>query len=368
MLVIFVASHIWERPAKIAMGLRMMGHEVHLVTRIDRLESSIFRNFNSVLTGIENPIPSLSNFPSSAVIHHFSTAVDQYTVYLLLAKRPFIFDYKDVFPGILTLPSDGQDSVLQAIVAQEIPVCHRDGQFAAYMERRGLQESDKLHFVPDFTWPNQCPEIGALVLPATERRRKIVFIGNFSIEALEPKFAGFGQLEIIHALVSQNLSYTMYPFRHDRADLNQKLMADYHQMAEKFSNFSLSNRVSRSMLAERLRTHGWGSLLLPACHFDELRDAHYAIRPFTGLAARFSDYLSAGLPIMVSAENLEASDWIESYGIGLSINRAALSSISKMIDDCDYVRLRRNVIDFTRDFLDWRKCCGKIISVYNEYF
>ena len=145
-------------------------------------------------------------------------------------------------------------------------------------------------------------------------------------------------------------------------------MAQYHELARQSQHFDLRNRLSIKDLTNELTEFGWGAYLHPACHFDKLYDAHYAIRPFAGRASRYTDYLSAGLPLLTSDEHEEIKDWIDSHEIGLSVNKDDLTSVSEMIQDSNYARLRRNVYEFCHTHLDWQNWTKMVLDLYRSHF
>lgn len=360
---------LYERPAKFALGLSKLGHEVHLLTTTENSQDGWSKYFKTIRIvsdqiDLDNAIKS---FKFSTPIHHFSSGIDNYTVFLLNTNRKFVYDYKDIFPEILSLPSHGHNQVIQAVLSRGLPICYRDGQLSAFLERRNLLPQEQFFFIPDFVWPNIEARTESLGTPSDNRKRKLAFIGNFSLESIEPSHAGFGQLAIIRSLLSQNLQYFMYPYRHDFADLNRDLMVDYYKLQHENASFKLVGRKGLDVLYAELRQMGWGTHLAPACHFDSLSDSHYAIRPLVGRSTRLTDYLSVGLPIIASSEIIEASDWLRTYDIGLTVNRGELSDLSIIIESCDYAQLRRNVRTFACEVLHWRLWIDKVLSIYREH-
>lgn len=366
--ILFICETLYERPAKLALSLSMLGHEVHLLTKSEKIPGDWEANFSSVTPTVEDLNKYIKDIPRDIPIHQFSLSVDNYTVSLLNAGRNFIFDYKDVFPRNLKLPAPGHDEVLRFLVSRKVPISNRDGQFFSYIARQGLNDYEPLHFIPDFIWPNLDICCDFLGTPTNNRKKNVVFIGNFSLELLNPDHSGFGQAPIIRSLLSQDLNYFMYPFRHDHADLSTHLMADYIAIAKQFPGFHLRQRVPIKDLQPQLRSMGWGSSLWPAFHFPELEELHYYHPPFVGRASRLTDYLSAGLPLLVSSQNPEHNDWIESYGIGLAVGRDDLTQVSEMIFACNYSQLRRNVYEFSRAFLHWKPWAERLSKLYARYF
>jgi hypothetical protein len=366
--VTFVCANLFERPAKIAAALSSQGVDVDLLTSNSSIQPSwkkYFRNIGTVTT-YEEFRQALDSLPDSTPIHHFTSSVDGFTVALLKLNKRFVFDYKDVFPEVLSLPSDGQSTVLDAIIRRNLPVFHRDGQLDRYICARGHGTPSFYKHVPDFIWPNLPPQIVRYGSDYKSRISKIAFIGNFSIEVLEPSFAGYGQLPIIKVLAGQGFRYHFFPFRHDAKDQDPVAMREYLAFEKENEGFIFEGRQSLNELQIKLTEMGWGSQLFPAFHFESLQEKHYAIMPNIGKAARISDYIGAGLPLLCSEGILEVSDLIRSYGLGISVADEQLFFLDELIGQHDYSRLRRNVLDFSSSFLCPAKWSKSIQNYYLE--
>ena len=366
MKILFVSEEIFERPVKFSELLRIKGLEVTLITSDKNFQK--YRNyFNNIIILHAQDLLNFIKKDKPNVIHHFSKAIDHYTIELINSKIKFIYDYKDIFPNIHTLPVPKWHlEALSLMLRRNNPIIYRDTQYEGFLKRGGFSPSSIGCFIPDFIWYSNYGLIKKNHPVLDEQKNSLVFIGNFTLETIEPQYRGLGQIDIVKNIINQKIHYSIYPFRHDNADENYRIMGEYIEMANSSIYFHLNERVEFKILHQELIKYGWGVNFWPHSHFDEVKDLHHLVLPYYGNSARFSDYLGAGLPLIVSEDFIEAADWIRSYGIGIVLKRNDLLNIGEIINNSDYLEIRSKVVKFNEDSLNPNKWFEIILKFYES--
>lgn len=367
--IIFVCYNLHERPAKVAAALNLLGEKPILITISPALYSGWQSFFSQHLVTTIDKISDVIRSFDNPVVHHFTKNVDGLTLELLIKEISFIYDYKDIFPGAVkgleeSSELQAQMSILDAMIAREIRFSYKDGQFDRYLKFRGIEPSKKGFYLPDMVWPNSPITSGSPQIGHPEKCLRVAFIGNWSIEKIEPEHAGFGILGVIKSIVKQGLSFDLFPFRHDYADQDRDKMQDYLSLSSEFPSFRIRQRVEADSLPGALHESGWGSFITSRYHFKELQDLGYMFEPQYGLPGRISDYLGAGLPILVDEEVPEPNLWIKAYGIGLSVPRGGIHRLRESIENSDYAKLIRNIEFFCKEKLDPKTWANKLLNLY----
>jgi hypothetical protein len=366
MKIFYISCEIFERPLKFAELLKENNLKVTLIT-LDKNHDMYHDYFEDIIIIQPNELKKFINLEKPDLIHHFSKTIDFYTIELINSKVKFIFDYKDIFPYINNLPYPQWNlQAWEIMLKHNNPIIYRDTQYKELLKRGHYEDSLFSCYIPDFIWHSNFNIAIRNDLPSQENINKMVFIGNFSIEKLEPNFRGLGQLEIVKSFISQNIDYTIYPFRHDYADKNSMIMDEYIKIANHSKFFHLKDRVGFKNLQNELMNYGWGIHLLPFSHSEEFSCMHYLHLPACGIASRISDYLGAGLPIVVSEDSIEAAEWINKNDIGIVLKKEELYKFSEIISQTNYQKLRNNVKEFNINFLNPNKWFKVLMDFYTS--
>jgi hypothetical protein len=338
-IIFFAAFDLYERPAKIAEKLRRAGYKIFLLYTVARDPSLLdFFDFNAKVSDA-NELAFLTNKLNPKFVHIFSKSVDLFTQVFHLLNIRYIYDYKDLFEGLIRgqLSPDFLAAQRNAIKAA-LAITFRDSQFHHYLHRNNLSYAGMTMHVPDlvlFT-NNHFQKI------KNKSRNKLCFSGYFTIESNEPHFAGLGQLEIIKAVLAQGFEYHMYGVRNDIPDKNNHILDDYINIQRAHPSFTLHETLPLQDYMIELQQYSFGIHLLPIFHVDSLSDKHYLILPACGFAARLNDFISAGLPLIVERENTDAARFVEDNGVGIVLAKGELPSLRELVDSVDYSAICEN--------------------------
>jgi len=369
--IIFVSAFLTERVESFAEAIYLCsGNRPHLITLIPPGPDTTLDNFESHRTvKILDLCTTLTTF-QPCIVHNFTKVMDITTLELLKAGIPFHYDYKDIFfhHWIVDYPERETHRLLwKAILERRIPISYRDGQARRATSFLGRDQFEG-YYVPEFVTVEQHAENKKVrePYPGLNRKKDVVFIGNFSLETVTPEQAGLGQLPIATTLTSQGIKYTMFPRQTSARSADDFSL--YYQLASSTDLFVMNSTLPRKDLHKQLRFFGWGAILLPISHFNSLASKTFAQLPFHGLPGRLADYLGSGLPVLVSGPDWpELNDLVESYGVGLNLYTDDLFELSSIISHVDYSSLLKNVRSFVSDFLSPHKAGSVILTAYETY-
>jgi hypothetical protein len=241
--------------------------------------------------------------------------------------------------------------VQRFLVSQAKGVINKDQTLAAYENRNTVSAKNCL-FLPDAPFQGNIAHLGLINRPACVRPR-VAFVGNFVSENEYGGREGEGQLRICKALSSQEIYYHMFPI--DYGHRRPEILKSYDDLASSSEYFILNDHLTSTRLLSELKRMDFGSYLMPLFHDDRLLSRSFIKYPelgVDGLPTRFADYLNAGLPLIVSHGLNAVRALIDAHEIGLVISKNDLMVVRERIDEYCYLRLRRNVVDFVRDYFN----------------
>jgi len=369
--IVFVVPYIFERVESLAESLYLVsGIKPHVITFRTEDETLVSGNYSSVQVGsIETLVRQIKSL-APHIVHNITKYFDMTTVTLLKSNIQFHYDYKDIFIDQLLITNEEVElhrHILRAMLQRGIPFSYRDGRYNVVAKSLGFLHPTG-YFLPEFITKHQYDSLLNVLQPNTsaDRRSDIVFIGNFSLETLNPEQAGVGQIAIVRCLIEQGLKYTVYPKQTSGRTMED--FREYIELANTNETFDYASTLSRTDLHLALPNYGWGSFLQPYNHFPNLANKIFFKTPSLGLPGRAADYIGSGLPILVSGvNNPELNDWVDLYGIGLNITGAEIYCLNQLIKTVDYVKLRRNVTEFATKLLSPYKQGSNLVSAYEKF-
>jgi hypothetical protein len=368
--IVFVSSHYHDRIEMLAeIIILASNNKPHLILLTPPPTGFANHLFETLcITTIENLPSTVRNyFPCH--IHNITKVFDISTISLLQSEIHFHYDYKDVLPANFKPDYTGLDAhidVFKLMTQRSIPFSFRDGQAHAAASIIGVPPPVGYH-LPEVISFEAFDTLSSSYVPyrRSGRRRDIVFIGNFSLEKLNPEQGGHGQLLVVKTLLSQKFSYTIYEKQTSARSVDD--FSEYLDLQNSHSKFHFHSTIPRRALSKALKEFGWGSLLFPLFHYPDCSEKTFCRMPWVGISGRLSDYFGAGLPILSSSPNREVDDLIECHGVGVQVKNDDLFHLGEIVDSMDYVRLRRNVIDFAHFYLNPKKWGFKLLKSYEEF-
>lgn len=208
------------------------------------------------------------------------------------------------------------------------------GEFASYRKRPSHNRNCKLHLV-----------YGGIIAPADAPK------GTLG----EVQF-----LNLAKSIVRSGLCFHMYTSPHFSPFQIKKMFAEYLQLAEKEPNFTFQRGLPLDKAIEEFSQYDFAVLL---GLFDGIEFSKVSYGTCT--SSKFFTYLAAGLPIMVSEEYRALASIVRKYEIGIVVNQREVFSLSEIIKQYDYEKLKINVKQAMEDF-SMKKHIGRLIELYEK--
>jgi hypothetical protein len=362
-IIFFAAFELYERPAKIAEKLRVAGFKIFLIySQSPDPKLLDFFDF-SVQASNPNELAFFVNKLSPKFVHLFAKNVDLFTQTFHVLNIPFIYDYKDLFEGLLSVPLNPEFLLAQRnMVETAFALTYRDNQLHQFFSRNKIRFSGLTACIPDQVLSSSNHQINY----KNKSRLKLCFSGYFTIELKEPHYAGLGQLAIIKSALAQGFEYHMYGVRHDILDKNDTVLADYIEIEKSNSSFKIHDKLPLQDYIEAISQYSFGIHLMPMFHFDSFSEKHYLIQPPCGFAARLTDFVSAGVPLIVERSVDDPARFVEDNGIGIVVSRGELPKLREIVESVDYQSICENVLQLAKRVSSSGIHIDRLIQLYHH--
>jgi hypothetical protein len=374
-LNIFLVSYeVFERPAKIAMALKRVGHDVTLIHCMDTLHGVVENNTflkscfsRTIKIEDSSRIEELITSFNIKFVHIFSKFTDPLALYFV--NRPgikTIFDYKDVFEGLITHNYTSEVySQQEYLIFNSDYLCNRDFQILNFEKFKGKKVSKKIYY-PDLVWSNQ-PMINKIdqVKVVNFNRIKLVLIGNFVLERQNPEHAGNGYFYIVKSLLEQGFEVNIYPA--NPHTYNQQFYSDFLELANNNQNLLLHNYVSQIRLQEELFNYDFGLHLQQSLLFDNLGIGHIPEIINTSNPSRIMDYIGSGIPIIYNEEYRFIGRFNYRYGIGIPITKDDFFNLADVLKKRYCKKAKPRQIANAAYYLNSNRWINKLIKIYQKF-
>ena len=164
-------------------------------------------------------------------------------------------------------------------------------------------------------------------------------------------------LEIVKIITSQKIYLHSYGPCTDGKD-NPILIKE----SEKNKYYKFHERVNPNNLNKELSKYDYG--IFPEFWEPSEVDSNPGIVK-TGMGTKMTNYIEAGLPIIISKQDEYMAKIVEKYNIGFSIDFGDLKNLRKIIEQKDYRQLQKNVKKFQEEF-KWSKKIKDIEKFYEK--
>lgn len=319
--VLFVTSQLRQREIKMAHALKEQGWTVGLIyydmTPFKPDDTFAFAyKVNSAKKAYK-----WARQLSPQLVHVFSGAIDDY-VGLFCHKKiaPVVIDLNDVFtPSLMSYCPERYIPTKEALALAD-GFCARDLQVKCAERHDGCKIPEQVVFYPEYCWDR----------PATLLKKKskdevhVVSVGNVSLETYDMYDCCY--LELTKLFLDQGIHFHIYPpwhYRKDYANTSpanfQKDYLQFLELEKKSPYLHIHDSLPAEKLVNELQQYDFGVISGGFTGFGQ-RYTHfkpaYVQACYSG---RITDYLDAGLPILIN-EEVAFDHWLlKRHGVSLDL-------------------------------------------------
>jgi hypothetical protein len=346
MELVFVAELLDQRFSKISYAARKLGCFTKIYYKTTAGGQNLQRFFSETVKITFSPeiLRELIEKESSKKIILSWGLLDDYAIELFKSKKIIVVEQKDVLPGhvrgITAEWDEKWKNDMNFIYNNTDYFICRDFQLSSY--RSGVRDYRKLNrlFLLDYCWSvDLLPDGIAPGDQSAKKRNSIVNIGNFTIERQKPFSAANGLFFLISYLVHLGFIFHHYPFSNSNIDLT-----DYLELAQKNPGaYYMHSPQDPIQLIHSIQRYHFGISTNQGYHFPQLRLPSRYSQAYVrnSIPARIFDYLSAGVPVLISREHRIAR-YIKRLGVGIDIG-PDLNSLQEILDENKYKKIRERV-------------------------
>lgn len=321
---VFVTSLLRPREIKMATALRKAGWSVVLLykrttpfTPDDYFDVAIQASTDSELHRTAKAL-------QPRVCHVFSGAVDDLLLRFCRDKPgPVVVDVNDVFCPSLFNYLQERFAPTRECLEKADAICARDLQPKFAERYDGFRLPRDVLLFSEYTWRNELEDLRTANRPDPDEVR-VVSVGTISLES--QGWYDSGLLQLACMLAAQKIHLHIYPnwfYRHAHGsafNLNLKAhFTDFFRLQEETPYLHVHESLPLDELARELPQYDFGIISGGCQEFGQklkfLTDK-YMHACYSG---RISDYLDAGLPILINREVAFNHRLLQRYGVAVDL-------------------------------------------------
>lgn len=318
--IVFIAESLWERPAKLAWGLRQKGQSVMLL-HVNELTFDAGQYFDyCIQCSSPSECLEIAHRISPDVIHLFSFSVDNTSLLVLShLKSKIVYDYKDIFENLIADPSDqnlwdGQRILLE----KSTGVCCRDKQYVNYCRVNNVEMNQKTLILPDYCWGREhvrlekCPD----------NEVHVVIIGTFIPEDAYPCFSSHGYSMIAEQFLEKGIHFHIYPGQWvSNVWSMQGGRGIYDDLSARHENLHIHENLPLEKLISEISKYDFGLLLYQGDIFNIAENFTINNHYEYGCSTRVFDYVEAGLNVLVSNSLTYQASILREFDFGVNVGK-----------------------------------------------
>lgn len=327
--LVFVAENVWERPAKLALGLRSLGYPC-LLLHIEKLpfEAKNFFDY-SIQCGSPSELLEIAVRIKPDIIHLFSYGTDLTSMAIMQLIRQHIdakvvFDYKDLFENVLSYPQDESRWMQQRYLVENADgLCCRDRQLENYLRVNSMNPSAMQIVFPDYCYDF---DFEVQEKHASKDEIHVVQIGTFMPEETFPQFYSQGYYLIAQTFANQGVHFHLYPSRFVKSIFEQQGGSIYIELSKQNSFFHMHEPVPVEQLIFEISRYDFGIMLSQGNLFGIPENFALNEQSKFGSMTRMFDYLEAGLDVLVDPLYEFHTEMMNRYQFGHLIDSTFISA------------------------------------------
>lgn len=295
--IVFVAESPWERPAKLAFGLRKHGIPIMLLyVNTPNYDPLMYFDYAVKCESAQECVAIAARLKPK-IIHIFSYHADSTAISIVQNRLSIIvYDYKDTFQNMISHPQDQNLWAAQKFLVENVDgLCCRDLQLSHYCKINNIAAKGKTVFFPDYCWNNKT----SIDLDRNPDEIHVALIGTFIPEKAMPLFASHGYLFIAKVFAMSGIHLHIYPSAWTKNYLVQESIAvDYLALTQSSPFIHLHDPVPVDKIVTEISQYDFGICAWQGDLFGI--PEHYLLNDAQkyGIATRIFDYLEAGLEVL----------------------------------------------------------------------
>ncbi|HSW71242.1 MAG TPA: hypothetical protein VLH77_04610, partial [Gammaproteobacteria bacterium] len=319
--VLFVSSQLRQREIKMAQALREQGWFIGLIYYdMTPFKPDGYFDFAYEVSSAKKAHQQAQAL-SPRLVHVFSGAIDDYVTLFCHKKiAPVVIDLNDVFTPSLMSYCPERYAPTQEVLALANGFCARDLQVKCAERYDGCKIPEQLVFYPEYCWGN----LSALTSKKPKNEVHVVSVGNVSLETYGMYDCCY--LELVKRFIDQGIHFHIYPPWHYRKDYANNSPAnfqkDYAQFLELEKNspyLHIHDSLPADQLITALRQYDFGVI---SGGFEGFGQRYTHFKPAyvrSCYSGRITDYLDAGLPILINEEVVFDHWLLKRHGVCLDL-------------------------------------------------
>ncbi|MFA5159626.1 MAG: putative sugar O-methyltransferase [Candidatus Omnitrophota bacterium] len=369
--VLFVSTQLRPREIKMADGLRRLGWKVGLIYyKWTPFDPQAYFDFCAEVSS-EDEAHGLARELSPRVTHIFSGAIDAMMLKFCREKpSPVVIDLNDVFaPSLFNYCHDRFEPTQEALALAE-GFCARDLQVKSAQRTDNFLLPPRLLLFPEYCWDNS-PVRHAPSKDAQANDIHVVSVGTFSLESQGMYDSCY--LRLAKLFVEQKIHFHIYPHwayrrdHHGSRNVNfEKDFADFLAIEKGSPYVHVHESLSTEELAKVLPQYDFGIVSGGCESFGQKLRFYHSAYIRTCYSGRISDYLDAGLPVLINDE-VEFDYWLlKRHGACVDLKGILRPKFKQNLLELKHDEQRREILLRARQQFSIKKNSPRLASFYGK--
>lgn len=264
---------------------------------------------------------------------------------IIFSEAPVIFNLYDIITGSVDLSQYNNPLALEAekfCFEHAAGIIHKGAEYAIdkYVRPHCSITSPVLHFLP-YCWPELFRSQPIKATNATQ----LCYTGILSTKDMDMKQCGFDYIvPIINQIVNQELYFHVY--YNPEVNQDSRRYYEYKELSKNSKYFQFHESEPPDKITSVISWCDYGVQL------HQTRGTIY--KPMlteVSMSNKLFTYLEAGLPLIVGNNFKAVSDFVDLYGVGLTVDPYKIEGLCGLLSVTEYDNLVCNVLE-TREQLN----------------
>lgn len=320
--VLFISSQLRQREIKMAYALKKHGWCVGLIyQKVTPFEPGCYFDFAYEVSSAKMAYQYARQL-CPRLVHVFSGAIDDYIgVFCKNKLAPVVIDLNDVFTPSLMSYCPERYAPTKEVLSLADGFCARDLQVKCAERYDSCKIPEQIIFYPEYCWGSGGESESQ---NKQEGEVHIVSVGTISLETYGMYDCCY--LELTKRFLDQKIHFHIYPPWHYRKDYRHNSAANFNRDYAQFLELEQESpylHIHKSLPAEKLvvelRQYDFGVI---SGGFEGFSQRYTHFKPAyvqSCYSGRITDYLDAGLPILINEEVVFDYWLLKRYGVCIDL-------------------------------------------------